>query len=126
MKADLEKNVPMGYLAPFDSSFSSYISERISSLFFNAICFVPSNFQDPHALQLEKHPDWGHLYLLPSHFQAGPDTQVELGWHSPSMNSQLVVFLLVNLINGKKQSWMQALCWYKRLWGGGIAVSISW
>lgn len=81
-------------------------------LFFfpNVICFVPCNFQDPSALQLEKHPDWGHLCILPSHLQAGSDAQVELGWHSPSMNSQLVVFLLVNLTNDEKQSGMQAPC----------------
>ena len=43
MKADLEKNVPVAYLASFDSSFSFYISERISSVFFSmqSILFLP-------------------------------------------------------------------------------------
>lgn len=35
MKADTEKNVPMAYLAPFDYTFSSYSSERISEVFFS-------------------------------------------------------------------------------------------
>lgn len=34
------------------------------------------------------------------------------------MNSQLVVFLVVNLTDDEKQSWMQALCGYKRLGAG--------
>lgn len=42
------------------------------------------------------------------------------------MNCQLVVFLLMNLISDEKQGWMQALCWYLKLWEGGITVSISW
>jgi len=43
MKADLEKNVPMACLAPFYSSFVSYISEIISSFFssMQSVLFPP-------------------------------------------------------------------------------------
>lgn len=61
MKADLEKNVPMVYLSLglfiLTLGFFPISLRGFHVFFFNAICFVPSNFQDPHALQLEEHPD---------------------------------------------------------------------
>lgn len=56
----------MAYMPPFDSySFFLYLWEDLIFFFLtiilfffpNVICFVPCNFQDPSALQLEKHPD---------------------------------------------------------------------